>query len=589
MPQDQALNQKPNSKRKKKFIIVVIIAILIVLTGSIFWVIWGKKPSFTGDNVSLMILSDTKEIASGNDVEFTISYANDEKVALKDIEINLLYPDGFVFEKASLAPEKDSKNRWVKSKIAPGEADKIVISGRLLGNPNETKNFTAELSYKPANFNSRFSREATHQISITKSELQIETDMPKIIQEGESLKYSIKIKNTGHNEIKNLQVRGDFPSSFEMKENAPKEVKDNVWEFSNFKADQEEEIKINGKLYGDAGETKTFKIQAGQVDEKGEFYLQNEKEVKIKIIKLDLSLQAQINKESSIVANLGDEVELKINYKNKSSENLPNIVVEAIIDESLFDKNGIQVSGGKYEKGKIIWDKSTKPELSQLNKDASGELSARLKILQDITMSSVSDKNFSAKFKVKLRSNLRDLGGSEFTKESNEVEVKVNTKVGYNIEIRYYDQNGKKAVGSGPIPPRVGQETTYRVYLNLTNTTNDADNAKVEVYLPSGVSFAGGKTAQSGILDYFDGKIIWNLDKLQAGVGKIKPQLQANFDISITPEKSIIGRAPKLIEKSSFSGRDAFTNNKINIDRGILTTELERDLKAKELGGKVVE
>lgn len=586
----QPQNQPKKGSKKKKIVIAVIVVLLIlaIFGGVFWWMIWGRQPSFLGDQVDLS-LSSEKEIASGNKIDLTLIYVNNEKVALEDLEINVLYPDGFIFENSTLTPEKDSKNRFVKEKIAAGEQDKITISGRLLGNPRETKTFTATFSFKPENVSSRFSREAACNILITKSQLQLETTLSKMVRENELLKYKVTIKNTAEEEIKNLQVKMEFPNSFDINQVNPKQKGENLWEFEKLKTNQEEAIEIEGKLYAEAGETKIFKISAGQKDEKGEFYLQNEKEIQVKVAKLDLSLQAQINKQQSLAVNFGDEVELKVHYKNKSSDNLPNVVMEAAIDESIFDKSAIKVEGGKYEKGKIWWDKSGKSELANLDKSAEGDLVARLKILSDIPVASSSDKNFSTTIKAKLSSDLKDIGGGVFSKESNEAEIKINTKVGYNIEIRYYDQNGKKIVGSGPLPPKTGFETTYRVYLTLTNTSNDVEKSKAEIYLPENISFAGGKTAASGILDFFDGKMIWNLDKLQAGIGKLKPQLQASFDISITPDKSMIGKTPKLIEKSSFSGRDSFTGSEIKIERGLLTTELERDLKAREMGGKVVE
>lgn len=595
MPQNSisAQNQPKRGLKKKKVVIAIIVVLLflVITGGALWWVIWGHSPSFSGDQIDFSIFG-TKEIASGNKVDLTVVYTNNEKIALRDLEINILYPDGFIFEEAEPAPQKDVKNIFTKEKLASGEQDKIVISGKILGNPKEIKKFYATVSFKPENVSSRFSKETEFDVLVTESQLQLETTLPMMVLENEILKYKTTIKNTGEETVENLQIKIDFPASFEINQTDPKQSgEENFWNFQDIKPGQEETIEIEGRLYAQINETKVFKIQAGQKNEKGEFYLQNEKEIKVRVAKFDLSLRAQINGEENLNVDLGSDIELKIHYKNKSSENLPDVLVEVGIDENLFDKSSIEVFGGKYEKGKIIWDKSTKSEFANLNKTGEGDLSVRLKILPELAISSLSDKNFSTKFKAKLVSDLKELGRKDkYIRESNEVEAKINTQVGYNIEIRYYDQNNKKPVGSGPLPPRVGLETTYRVYLNLTNTTNDVEKAKTEIYLPKdGISFTGSKMSSFGILDFFDGKVIWNIDKLQAGTGKIKPPLTASFDISITPDSSMTGKAPKLIERSSFSGTDSFTNNNISIDRGILTTELERDLKAKEKGGKVIE
>lgn len=578
--------KKKMSPQTKKILVIsgICLAIVLLLGAAIWWIFSGRKASFTSDNISL-VLTGKNEIASGEKLDLVLTYTNDESVSLKDIEINLMYPAGFIFESSVPEPQKDLKGRWTIDRLASGEQGEIKISGRLVGNPKENKVFTANFSYTPENFNSRFSKETECAVSVAKSNLEINTDFPKILNENASLKKSVKIKNAGDKPISNLQVKIELPTGFELSQFEPAAQELNTWNFSNIAAGAETEIKLEGKIFGDAGSTKIFRIQAGQVDENKQFFLQNEKEVKIKIVKIDAELTATANKET---LDGGEDLEIKVHYKNKSSESLPNAVISADIDADLFDKTTISAEGGKVEKTRVFWDKTTKKELENLAVNAEGDLIFRAKVASDIAMSSAADKNFEIKFKAKLSSDLKDLGGDVFTKESNEESIKLNTQVGYNIEVRYYDLNDKKIVGSGPLPPKVGQETTYKVYLLATNSYNEVRDAKIEIYLADGVSFAGSKSSSAGSLDFFDEKVIWDLKKMPAGIGRTKPQYQASFDISITPTSIMVGKAAELTEKSWFTATDSFTNNLLDIKHGVLTTELERDLKAKELGGKVV-
>ncbi len=578
--------KKMSSKTKKILKIVGIsVSVLFLLGVATWWVFNGRKSSFTSDSIGL-VLTGKNEIASGEKLDLVLTYANDESVALKDIEINVMYPAGFIFENSAPELQKDLKGRWTIERLASGEQGEIKISGRLVGNPKENKIFTANFSYTPENFNSKFSKETECAVSVAKSNLEINTDFPKILNENASLKKSVKIKNAGDKPISNLQVKIELPTGFELSQSEPAAQELDTWNFSNIAAGAETEIKLDGKVFGDAGSTKVFRIQAGQIDENKQFFLQNEKEVKLKIVKIDAELTATANKET---LDGGEELEIKIHYKNKSSESLPSVVISADIDADLFDKTTISAEGGKVEKARVIWDKSMKKELENLAVNTEGDLIFRAKVATDIAMSSASDKNFEIKFKAKLTSDLKDLGGDVFTKESDEEIIKLNTQVGYNIEIRYYDLNNKKVVGSGPVPPKVGQETTYKVYLLATNSYNEVRDAKIEIYLANGVNFAGSKSSSAGSLDFFDEKVIWDLKKMPAGIGRTKPQYQASFDISFTPTSTMVGKVAELIEKSWFTATDSFTSNLLDIKRGILTTELERDLRARELGGKVVE
>lgn len=573
--------------RRKKVILILVFVFLFTLGGIFWWLFFGRQASFEGDKVEFQ-LKGPSEVASGNKVEVVMIFANNEKVNLTEGEINVVYPEGFIFENSSLSPTGERKNQFKIEKLGPKEMGKITISGRLFGNPKEHKVFVATFSYKPENISSHFSREGQMEIAIEHSDVQIETNLPKIALENERLKYQVKIKNTGKEKITDLEVKMEVPASYEINQVNPASSEANLWKISELEPEKETIIEVEGRLYGEAGEIKIFKIQTGQKNDKGEFYLQNEKEIKVKIVKLDLDLDLKINNQKEIVANLGDEVELRLDCENKSSEDLPDSKIEVSFDENLFEKSAVYVEGGKYEEGKLIWDKSTRPELANLENGKKEEFRARLKLISNIPVNSSSKQNFLTKFKAKFSADTKPLGKEgEFVKESNAVQIKINTKVGYEIEVRYYDENGKK-VGAGPLPPQVGKETIYRVYLTLTNTTNEVANPKVEVHLPADVLWVGNKTASFGNLDFFEGRVVWSLEKLEMGLGKIKPPLVAFFDISFTPKTEMVGRSAKLIEKSLFLGRDIFTDNYIKIEKGAQTTELEKDIKAKSVGGKVV-
>ena len=54
----------------------------------------------------------------------------------------------------------------------------------------------------------------------------------------------------------------------------------------------------------------------------------------------------------------------------------------------------------------------------------------------------------------------------DMTIKSNEIVVDINTGMVFKAEARYFNDDNI-AVGSGPLPPKVGETTKYRIFWNI--------------------------------------------------------------------------------------------------------------------------
>lgn len=59
---------------------------------------------------------------------------------------------------------------------------------------------------------------------------------------------------------------------------------------------------------------------------------------------------------------------------------------------------------------------------------------------------------------------------------------------------------------SGPMPPRVGQNTTYTILWSITNSSNDVSRAKVTAVLPLYVKWTGVSSSGDVSFNYGTGK-----------------------------------------------------------------------------------
>ena len=102
----------------------------------------------------------------------------------------------------------------------------------------------------------------------------------------------------------------------------------------------------------------------------------------------------------------------------------------------------------------------------------------------------------------------------------------------------YY--NSDTIPNHGPLPPKVGQETTYTVVWSVINAFNNINNAQVRATLPSYVKWLGKIYPENEKLSYNSdtGEIIWNIGELSAGQGYANPPKEVSFQIGLTPSIS---------------------------------------------------
>jgi hypothetical protein len=143
---------------------------------------------------------------------------------------------------------------------------------------------------------------------------------------------------------------------------------------------------------------------------------------------------------------------------------------------------------------------------------------------------------------------------------------------------------------TGPIPPRVGQSTSYTVLWSIVNTSNNLENVVVTSRIPSYVTWENAIDPQAEDITYDPnrGTITWNVGQVTAGTGIISPLKQVAFQISFVPSLGQAGKSPDLFD-STLTGTDDFTNVTIERNTPKLTTAAPTDPAVPKGGGIVIE
>lgn len=157
----------------------------------------------------------------------------------------------------------------------------------------------------------------------------------------------------------------------------------------------------------------------------------------------------------------------------------------------------------------------------------------------------------------------------------------INRIVPFSVAVRYYADTGDQ-LGVGPLPPQVGEKTTYWVVWSLGPTETDLQDIALRVSLAPDV-FATGKYASRipGIFSTEGNGVRWEAPSLPA-TGDV-PSTFA-FEISFIPKAAAAGEIPELIMQSSVSATEVRSGTRLTAEAPPQNTDLEFDIKGKGKG-----
>lgn len=579
----------PNRRKKILGLIIFILIILLGFTLAGFFIFSRAGDKFSEDKIGLEIVAPTK-IASGDDVLYTIKYSNNENVALENVELSIMWPEGWRFQSSSPAPKNEAKNTWSIGRISAGSNDKVEIRGQIIGEVGTSKALAATLIYAPANFNSEFTKKVSHILVIASSIIDLNIEAPIRVISGKETEYKIKYKNNSEALMERLRVQSHFLEDFVVNSVEPKaKENNNLWEIDKLESGKEGEIKIKGIFIGSEGDMKEIKVEMGYVDADSNFHSQIEKSVLVLIINPQLTLTLTAGgSQTNGTADFGQNLDYSLKYQNDSEIDMKDLAISFTLTSEVLDWTSlIDTNKGEIKDNVITWTKNKIPKLATLKKGEGGEINFKIRVKSNITPTKESDKNYSIISRVRgVSGSITDLGGNALEVESNSITTKINTRLDLITEGRYYDDEYIK-VGSGPVPPQVGQTTNYRIYWYLTNTSNEVKNVKVKTTLSKNIIWTGKSSVSAGqnlIFDPNTREVIWEINRVPPHTGQLFAGLEASFEVSATPNQEDLGLLLILTNKAELTATDDFTGAALAKSGEIITSELANDPQAKGKG-----
>ncbi len=579
------LEKRGLSPRQKKYWLISSASVIVIFLVIAGWFFWRGLTSFSQDKVKLEI-KGAERIISGEEVNYIIKYKNQTRLDLTSIKLVFHYPDQSIpLETEDLVQTIDLPD------LAVGQQNQIELPVRIIGLQGETKKAWAELSYQPGEITSTFTNQAEFSTKIISVPLILDFDLPNRLVSGQSFSFSLRYLNQGEVPFNDLRIKIDYPDSFTFQAAEPHPLEeDRIWSLGNLMAGQEGKIFIQGAIQGKEGESKAFKSQLGLFKEE-QFTPIAETIGALQISLSPLSVSQTVNGTTDYIAQAGQRLTYRVNYENTTDIGIRDVNITSTLESLALDLASLELQKGSFDGAgqTITWKASNLPALEFLGPHQAGQLTFSVKVKDPLPIVNYSDKNFKIVNTVKINSSnpplsLQDI---EIAGQSQTI-----TKVVSQMTLQakgYYSDD--LISNSGPIPPQIGQTTTYTIKWRLINTANDLDQIKIEASLPPHVQWQNKISPTNAGLEYDSrtGRLTWLVGNLPAATGILLPVKQVAFQVAITPGLAHLGSFVELVGQSKATGQDNFVNVSLESINQVIDTELPDDLTTGRQDGIVVE
>ena len=581
-----------NTSAFKKFFIFSIgfFVIALMYVGYMFF-LGGNTVS--NDNIDIYVFGNTFT-DGGEDLPLQIEITNKNTTTLELVDLVVEYPKG----SAGDLSQDTERLRSSLGSIEPGGIVNENVNVILYGQEGAVRPVMISIEYRVEGSNSIFVKEKLFEVSIDSAPIDLALSAPTGVTSGQNLNLNITTTLNSIRSVENAMLRLDYPFGFEFVSSEPEpDLGDNVWSLDHLEPGEELEVNVLGRMTNVFdGEEKTFHASAG-LQSRGDKSLidvvynslAHTLSIEKPFINLDLAINGRSDPSFSIPAK--DPVTGQIGWVNNLGIPVNDLNISAKFSGNALNRKTIKSNNGFYRSSEnmIIWDRNSLGSLGLVDPDGAGAVSFSLtpaslvdsggEIVEDPTIQievSVTGKQL-------LEGNIIKELHNSVTKT-----IKVTSEANLTSRALYYTGPFEN---TGPIPPKVEEETTYTIVWNMTNTSNNLSNVEVKAILPTWMRFLGNSYPVEENLVYNSAtrQITWRAGSVSRGAGITSPIKEVAFQVAFLPSLSQVGDLPNLINITNFSALDNFSGVEISGQRPALTTNISGDPGFLDGQGIVVE
>ncbi len=549
--------------------LLVIGSVLTLLTLAIMAYFFPQK-NFT-DQISFNATVAPHEIVTGAPSTLVIQYHNATKEALRNAKLDLNFPDHFLLQSISVNDQNVNDKNIDLGTVPIGGSGTIHVQGVMFGDVGGKQTFQSSMTFVhgtkgdiPEQKNSSYTFSPAH------STLALSLTLPPRVIAGQPISGFITYKNTGEIDFPEISVSPEWPKGFTVKNTSVPQV-NGLYSLPKIKAGASGQMSFTGFL-GTVPDHINF-IFHPSFTFGPDRYQQETLTQSIPILPAQLSLVPHLD---TVVLKPGTDATFTIHYKNIGTEILNNVDI-GIASDCPFVKNG----------GKTV-SSNENTKLSTVKPNDEGDITVVIPILASVPASSVTSYvNIQIQTHAIAHYRLAsDATKEQLTTTTDDTFTKLTTPLRLESFARYVTPSGDQ-IGRGPLPPRVGQKTSYWIFWNIDGTTNELNRVSISGTLPANVEYSGIDTSsEDGGVTYnaATNQISWNVSPVPPTFDPTSRLFSVAFEVILTPTADQVGKTPILLQNINLTATDSFTSQFVSTSAANITTNIPTDKMAKGKG-----
>jgi len=573
-------------KRHGFFYWLFVVVILGAVAGLAAFYVFEYFKNHKGLDATAVELSieGREKAKAGEEFFYKIIYKNASGADIANAEIKAVYPDNMIVAETEPASENGG---WKLERLPAGAGGEIKVKAKIIAKEGERGVIFAAMNYRPASFSSDFKKEASYETAVSGVGLDFSIAAGSSALAGEENTITIKYKAEEENFLSNFLLTVDPLDNIEISPDSGAaasseggnadiaKIRPGTWKIAAA-GKTEKEFALKFKFKEKRKDEEGLSLRMEYVGDNQKIYKFFEKSLSYEVIKNNLNLSLIINgSKDDQGIDFEETLNYSIVYANKGEAEMKDVVIMAVLGGDLPDWDTLEdQNNGQMEINTLSWSKEEIPSLAAIKPGEEGVIDFSIKTLPlEKIRTAEGVKNHQIKSFVQFSIGNTPIRDSEDTK-SNVIVSRINSNLKLKEEIRYFDQDNIP-VGSGPLPPKVGEATTFRAYWKVTNNLHELSGAKVETKLPDYVAWSEKNKATVGTLsfDETERKVVWDIGRLPTSVY----EAAAEFNIAITPKEDDRNKILVLLSATAATAVDNETKAEIKKTAPARTTKLEDD------------
>lgn len=563
LPNMRHIEHKPRHRATRILVVLILFLITLISASWAGFFLFGTQ---SGGGEIKLEWQGPEMVVAGMPQDITLRYKNMDSDPLASSVLRIRIPENLVVQTTEPLADQEAQLQWNLGTLPAKSEQEIHFTIIPYGIENDELELQALFTFKPANFNAEFQTSATHKLIVRASAITVTLEGPEQALPGEDIELKASVKNITDQPFEELSAFLNVPAVFLLNANGSTANQSGL-EIGKLGSGEEKQLLFNGSFLSNAEGPQDITFEVKIKRKELNFTLaQAVYTIQTANTGLSLTLYANENPNPTWIG-IDQDLNLRLSLTNNSKTPFENIKAMLNVKGDFINLTSASAIDGTINNNSFTFPKN-----------------------KTVTLEPGATRDFKASLKT---AGSTAYNGAPFIEISGTVsygktvlralplKLIVVSDLRLLTQARYFDFN-QSPIGSGPMPPRVGEETKYKVRFNLKNTFHDLSNIVVTASLPEQGRWIGNTETASGKI-YFNEvtrEINWEIPRLPVTV----TELSANFDIGITPIESDRGKLILLLGIARASALDTIAQVNFSTDAPSISSSLDLDPLAKGKG-----